>query len=150
VCRGFKSLLRYHVSPTTGGLGEGVPADQRGKFALYLNLEPFAWAVRMDGHVVNEGTEAPDQGSSVVPCLRMVGKARGQRVDRRSILVKRRRMQGDDFRSLFKRSDIGFDLQALRLKTRDPLARIVLFNHSLYDHVDVSLPLALDPSEFRL
>jgi hypothetical protein len=144
VCRGFKSLLRYHVSPTIDGLGEGVPADQGGKFPLYLDLEPLARAVRMDGHAVNEGTEAPHQRSPVVLCLGVARKARGQRVHRLGIPVKRRRMQGDDFRSLFKGCDLGFDLQALSLEVRDALAGIILADHRLYDHIDVSLPLALN------
>jgi len=37
-------------------------------------------------------------------------------------------MQGDDFRSLFQRSNRRFDLQAQRLEIRDSLAGIFLLN----------------------
>jgi len=37
-------------------------------------------------------------------------------------------MQGDDFRSLFQRSNRRFDLQAQHLEIRDPLAGIFLLN----------------------
>ncbi len=63
-------------------MGEGVPADQGGKFCLYLDLEPLARAVRVDGHAVNKIAEAFHQRSPVVLRLGMVREARSKRIHR--------------------------------------------------------------------
>jgi len=122
-----------------------VPADEGGKVPLYLDLEPLARAVRVDGHAVDEGAKAPHQWAAVVLRLVVVAQAGGERVHRLGISVKCRRMKGDKFRGFFERCELGLDLQALRLESRDPLASILLFDHPLHDHVDVFRFSAIGP-----
>jgi hypothetical protein len=70
--------LRYHRTPTIDDLGKGIAADQDGKPALHLDLEPLARAFRVHDDAVDEIAEAPQQGTPVILRLRVVGKARGE------------------------------------------------------------------------
>jgi hypothetical protein len=90
--------LRYHASPTIDCVGKGIAADEGGKLALDLDLEPPSRAVRVDRHALDEGTEALHKGPAVVLCLGVLSKARGQGVDRFDIAVEGRRMEGNDRR----------------------------------------------------
>src|SRR5579883_3221132 len=56
--------------PTIDRLGKGIAADQGGKLALDLDLEPLSGAVRVDCHALDEGHGSSSQGTRGRPLPR--------------------------------------------------------------------------------
>ncbi|WP_331326463.1 hypothetical protein [Methylobacterium fujisawaense] len=54
MCRGFKSLPRYQINPTSTGATNDILPDEFVEAPLDLDIEAGAWTGRMDRHRLDQ------------------------------------------------------------------------------------------------